>query len=328
MVSVSHPWRVTAHEDPLPTGLTARPLTPADLDAVFSVYAAAELEDAGILAIEREDIAGDWARPSFDLATDSIGVFEGDRPVGAAEVTRGGARAEGAVLPAARGRGIGSLLAGWTEATAARMGASTVGQNAPEGSTADNFLVHRGYRLAHTAWVLELPEGRTLPERPLPEEYEITTLAGDRLERRAHRVVQDAFGEWEGRSPESFEDWAATTVRRPGTQPWQLRLVVTGAGADDVVGVCFTILDGAGCGYVHQLAVDRAHRGLGLGQALLADGFGRAREHGAVRSELSTDSRTGALDLYLKVGMEVTHTWAHRVTDLGDRSTRGAALSS
>ena len=67
---------------------------------------------------------------------------------------------------------------------------------------------------------------------------------------------------------------------------------------------------------MHQLAVDRAHRGTGLAQALLADAFGRAREHGATRSELSTDSRTGALDLYLKVGMEVTQTWTHLVTDL------------
>ena len=35
-----------------------------------------------------------------------------------------------------------------------------------------------------------------------------------------------------------------------------------------------------------------------------------------MRSELSTDSRTGALDLYLKIGMEVTQTWTHLVTDL------------
>ena len=99
----------------LPPGLTARPFTPDDLDAAYAVYSAAELEDSGHLALEPEDIAGDWARPSFDLATDSIGVFDGERLVGAAEVTRGGVRAEGAVLPGERGRGIGSWLAAWTE---------------------------------------------------------------------------------------------------------------------------------------------------------------------------------------------------------------------
>ena len=40
------------------------------------------------------------------------------------------------------------------------------------------------------------------------------------------------------------------------------------------------------------------------------------REEGATHSELSTDSRTGALDLYRKVGMEVTQTWTHLVMDL------------
>lgn len=298
---------------PLPPRLTARPLTNADLDDVYAVYAAAEVEDSGHLAIEPEDIAGDWARPSFDLSSDSIGVLDGDRVVAAGEVTRGGARAEGAVLPEARGRGIGSWLVGWTEARATAMGSTRVGQTTPEGSMPQRLLLSRGYRLGHTSWVLELPAGREVPDRPLPERYSLAT--GDTAERvhAAYEVIQDAFDEWEGRTRDSFEDWAATTVRRPGAQPWQLR-VVEFDGA--VVGASHTVIDGQGVGFVGQLAVARQHRGQGLAQALLADAFGRAREHGATRSELSTDSRTGALDLYRKVGMEVTQTWTHLVTDL------------
>jgi 3-oxoacyl-[acyl-carrier-protein] synthase III len=53
---------------------------------------------------------------------------------------------------------------------------------------------------------------------------------------------------------------------------------------------------------------------LGLAQALLADAFGVARAHGAARATLSTDSRTGALDLYRRVGMQVESTWVHRAT--------------
>jgi GNAT superfamily N-acetyltransferase len=298
---------------PLPPGLTARPLTVADLDAVYAVYATAEVEDSGQLAIEPEDIAGDWARPSFDLTTDSIGVLDGDRVVAAGEVTRGGARAEGAVLPVARGRGIGSWLAAWTEARAAAMGATRVGQTTPEGSMPQRLLLARGYRLGHTSWVLELPEGRAVPDRPLPDGYSLAP--GDTADgvHMAYTVIQDAFDEWEGRVRDSFEDWAATTVRRPGAQPWQLRVVEHDGS---VVGASHTVLDGQGVGYVGQLAVAREHRGRGLAQAMLADAFAQARERGATRSELSTDSRTGALDLYLKVGMEVTQTWTHLVTDL------------
>jgi mycothiol synthase len=60
--------------------------------------------------------------------------------------------------------------------------------------------------------------------------------------------------------------------------------------------------------------VRRDRRGLGLARALLAESFGVAREHGAKRSQLSTDSRTGALGLYERVGMVVTSTWVHRAT--------------
>ncbi len=297
----------------LPSGLTARPLTPDDLDAAFAVYSGAELEDSGHLALDPEDIAGDWARPSFDLATDSIGVFDGDRLVGAAEVTTGGRRAEGAVLPGERGRGIGSWLAAWTEQRAAALGSSRVGQVAPDGSLPQRFLRGRGYTLGHTSWVLELPDGREVQQRSLPHGYAIATGDTDERVHAAHVVVQDAFDEWEGRVRSSFEDWAATTVGRPGAQPWQLR-VVEHDGV--VVGASFTILDSQGVGFVDQLAVQRSHRGQGLAQALLADAFAGARERGATRSELSTDSRTGALDLYLKVGMEVTQVWTHLVTDL------------
>ena len=301
---------------PLPPGLTSRPLTTGDLDAVYAVYAADEVEDSGQLAIEPEDIAGDWARPSFDLAADSIGVLAGDRVVAAAEVTRSGSRAEGAVLPEVRGRGIGSWLVEWTEQRAASMGSSRVGQTTPDDSLPQRLLVSRGYTLGHTSWVLELPEGRDVPERPLPAGYQLATGSTVDRGRAAYEVIQEAFCEWEGRERESYDDWAATTVRRPGTQPWQLRVVER---SGDVVAASFTILDSQGSGFVHQLAVERAHRGQGLAQALLADAFGRARDHGATRSELSTDSRTGALDLYTKVGMEVTQTWTHLVTDLPRR---------
>ena len=297
----------------LPPGMTVRPLTPADLDAAYAVYSRAEVEDSGHLALEREDIEGDWARPSFDLATDSVGVFDGERLVGAAEVTTGGRRAEGAVLPGERGRGIGSWLAAWTEQRAASMGSSRIGQVAPDGSLPQRLLRGRGYTLGHTSWVLELPEGREIPQRSLPAGHTLGTADTVERQHAAYVVIQDAFDEWEGRVRATFEDWAAITVRRPGVQPWQLRVVEHDAV---VVGASFTILDSQGVGYVEQLAVERSHRGKGLAQALLGDAFGQAREHGARRSELSTDSRTGALDLYLKLGMEVTQVWTHLVTEL------------
>jgi len=44
---------------------------------------------------------------------------------------------------------------------------------------------------------------------------------------------------------------------------------------------------------------------------LLADAFSTARRRGRRRAELSTDSRTGALSLYQRVGMQVRLSFTH-----------------
>jgi ribosomal protein S18 acetylase RimI-like enzyme len=69
-------------------------------------------------------------------------------------------------------------------------------------------------------------------------------------------------------------------------------------------------------GYIERLAVRKDQRGQGLAQALLVDAFEHGRQHGAHRSGLSTDSRTGALSLYEKVGMVAVDTWVNRGREL------------
>ncbi|GIL35897.1 GNAT family N-acetyltransferase [Phycicoccus sp. DTK01] len=294
----------------LPAGCTERALTADDLDAAYFVYSSAQLEDSGVVALERADIEADWSRPSMDLATDTRGVLRDGRLVGAVEVARRGSRAEGAVHPHARGHGVGTWLAAWAEARSRATGAASVGQTVPRGSAGHRLLEARGYRDGWTSWVLELPAGARVPERPLPPGYELRTATSDADRHAAHEVIETAFGEWSDRTGETYDEWAAGTVRRPGFEPWNLRVAALG---DEVVGACFTVVDERGCGFVDQVAVAREHRGRGLAQALLADGFGHAAAHGAVRSELSTDSRTGALDLYRRVGMRVAATWVHLV---------------
>jgi len=56
----------------------------------------------------------------------------------------------------------------------------------------------------------------------------------------------------------------------------------------------------------------RDQRNRGHAQALMVDSFAQGRAHGATTSALLTDSRTGALGLYEKVGMRVTSVWVHR----------------
>ncbi len=286
-----------------------RPLVPQDAEAVYELMAAGEVEATGEIHIEPADIVSDWQRPSFDLATQSIGVFDADALVGYAEVVHG-RRADAAVAATHRGRGIGTALARWTQRISVRDGSGLVGMPQPVGSAGEKLLRSLGYRVLWTSWLLAMPAGTTVEPQPLPAGYEIVTAADESELRQVHGVIEDAFLEWAQRERESFEDFLAATVQRPGYEPWNVRAVRDGSGA--IVGASVVLLSGE-VGYVDRLAVRKDQRGRGLARALLADAFAQADAHGATRSELNTDTRTGALGLYQRVGMRVTNTWQHWV---------------
>ncbi len=297
----------------LPAGLSTRPLEKTDAGAVFRLMAAQELADIGQVAIEEADIVSDWARPSHDLGARSVGVWDQDVLVAYAELM-GADRADTSVLPSHRGRGIGTWLAHWLQERGRALGSSAIGMPVPEGSPGDALLASLGFRVRWNSWVLRLPDGASIPDRALPPGHVVRTAEASELP-AAHDVLEDAFLEWSERDREPFEDFLAATTGRPGFEPWNLRVVVDPDGA--VVGVAVVLVSDDGrTGYVDRLAVRRDQRNQGLAQALLVDAFARAREHGTTASELSTDSRTGALDLYRRVGMSVTSNWVNRAIDL------------
>ena len=302
--------------DSLPSGLTTRPLTMADARSVSRVIGDLQRLEIGSADIEEADIIGDWQVPSVDLATMTIGVFAEDRLVGYAEASRHGT-CDAAVHPQWHGQGIGTALARWMQERSRELGATVVGMPVPVGKSGDSLLERLGYRVRWTSWVLQLPAGKTIPERPLPAGYTVRAARPDEY-RTVHQVIEDAFQEWAEREPKGFEYFEAGVVGRPGFEPWQVRVV---EGPDGIVGAVVLIMarDEEGTlveGYVQSLAVRRDHRGLGLAQALLVDAFSLARDHGAPVNGLATDSRTGALGLYEKVGMEVTQTWVNRAVDV------------
>jgi GNAT superfamily N-acetyltransferase len=296
----------------LPDGLTQRPLRHEDSAAVTDVMAAQELEDAGVVMIDEADIIGDWQKPSFDLASSTVGVFDGDRLVAYAEVS-GTDRGDAAVHPDHRGRGIGTALALWMQETARAKGLTTIGMPVPVGSPGEKLLTSMGYRPRWNSWVLALPEGKVIEEQPLADGYTVGEATEDQWP-EVHTLLEDAFLEWSRRERETWEDFHAQVVQRPGFEPWNVRVATDPSG--EVVGAAIVYVDTLGAGYIPKLGVRRDQRNRGLARALLADSFTVSRAHGARTSELGTDSRTGALSLYEKVGMEVISNWVNLAISL------------
>ena len=295
-----------------PAGFTTRPLTAEDLDGIFDLIAACERNATGVADIDPEDIRADWARPGFDLATDSVAICDGDLIVATAEVFKN--RADVNVHPTFEGRGLGAWLLRWTEERSRAMRRPTVGQtlaDTEQGAAA--LLQHHGYGYGHTSWMLAI-QMETRPAEPeLPEGITVRTFVPGQDDHATYRVVEDAFNEWPNREPATFDEWAALTIRRQDFEPELLQLAMDG---ERVVGVVYSIDYPGDDGWIQQVAVAATHRHRGIARALLQRAFATSWDRGDHVCGLSTDSRTGALGLYEKVGMQVIRSYTNFVKAL------------
>lgn len=78
------------------------------------------------------------------------------------------------------------------------------------------------------------------------------------------------------------------------------RAVIDGQLIGACTGVC-----SLGLGYVHELFVEEAHRGAGVGSALLAEAEGFCADHGARRLALRTHRDGGGVQFYEHRGWHV-----------------------
>jgi ribosomal protein S18 acetylase RimI-like enzyme len=283
--------------------LTARPAVLADADAVTALLNAGELEVHDEAESDRDELVESWTRPALDRERDTVVVRDRDTVVAYGEIYR--ERADARVLAGYRGRGIGTALVGWWTVRAAEHGHDRAGQTVSDHDHAAVALLESlGCTRDYTAWILDRALSPSAPQAPvLPAGYTLRDLA-DGEERDAWQVIETAFARWPGRPPGRFDDWAATSVAAPGFQRWRAPVVVA---PDGIVGVAM-LRPYATEGWVQQVAVADAHRGRGLGAALLTHAF-RTFHAAGLPTGLSTDDRTGALELYRHVGMTVRRSY-------------------
>jgi ribosomal protein S18 acetylase RimI-like enzyme len=213
------------------------------------------------------------------------------------------------VRPSHRGRGIGSALLEWTEGRAAETGEHAVTQmvTAANLAAAELFRGH-GYGPAETAWLLQIRfEDGPPPSPATPEGITIRTYRSGEDDEAAYRVIEDAFNEWRERTRQTFEEWRAMWVSHPAFAPALSPLAFDG---DELVGaIVYLDYPESDEGWVQQLATKASHRHRGIARALLHHAFGMAYAAGKPACGLSTNSLTGALSLYEKVGMHVRRSY-------------------
>ncbi|MFE0385039.1 GNAT family N-acetyltransferase [Streptomyces bungoensis] len=286
----------------LPPGYRAGPATVSDVSAVHRLVSACERAVHGRVQTDLGGVSAVLARPGLVPEVDTLLVHDQAGQLAArAWVNR---RSEVDVHPRHRGRGLGTVLLDWTVARARQAGSAQIVQTVPDGDTAAVALLRsRGYEPMVTEWLLEfvMPDEPAVPEPPAG----ITVRpfrSGD--EHAAHQLIEDAFDEWQQRRM-SYAEWAQHTVERPTFAPAMSALAFDGTR---LVGAAMSLdLPESGEGYVEEVAVHRDHRNQGIARLLLCHSFRAFHRQGRRTCTLATHSDTGALALYLRVGMTVRY---------------------
>jgi len=285
-----------------PASLSRRPLRVDDAAAALALQHAYDLEFLGEPMMDVEDLLSELTTPELDLQTDTLGCWTANDELAAFGLLSPRGRIDHAV--AAERPELRTPILDWVEGRARTHGLASTDQFLPRNDfTGAERLTARGYAVSYTAWILRLVDDAALTTRTLPRGYRVRPFEPADAA-AVFTVIQDAFGEWDARPRRSFADWEAETLNRPGVDTSHFRVATF---EDEVIGSCI-VYDSDSEAWVSQLATRRDHRGRGVAQQLLAETFLAARARGLSDGGLSTDTRTGALDLYLRLGMEVRHT--------------------
>ena len=279
------------------------PLSLADAPVLLTLFHTYDQRFFGEPLMDSDDLLSDLQSPEFDLAADSRAYrTSAGELVAAGFLARN--RIEAQFAEGWEDPELKERLVDFAEQRAGERDVDFVEQFvAAEDRSGANWLAGRGYELHHTAWILTLDPETPITGRTLPAGYAVRPFEMADAE-QLHRVIIGAFGEWDDSPAQSFAVWRAATFDRATVDPSAFRVATF---RDEVIGGC-TVFDSAGEAWVSHLAVDKAHRHRGVAQQLLADAYAAARERGVPDAGLSTDTRTGALDLYVRLGMRVKFT--------------------
>jgi mycothiol synthase len=293
-----------------------RPLTAADVSSLTRTYAAVEAQDHTGDHYSEQDVRDELGEG------ETIASIAPDGTV-VAFARLFGTFLDGAVLPEARGRGLGRRLLVWGERRARELHHESIRVDVHQDNAGKEALVRAaGYEPVRWEHRMTRVIDDALPDVPAtPAGLTLTPYAceHDDAVRLAHG---EAFGDHWGSIAPDAERWAHAYTGRRAFRPDLSRLVLDD---DEVAGYLLSYFweaDAAASGvreaFVGQLGVRAPWRRRGLGGLLLAAALRSYRDAGYERAVLTVDTAnaTGALGIYERAGFAVQATSAAWVKQL------------
>lgn len=306
-----------------------RPAADHDIDQLSAFLNACTLAHQGIARSSPEDIRARIHRNGAEPGRDSFVVRVDERIVGFAHIWRDDpdeikffARSH----PDERGRGVGGLLVQLCEQRASQLPATRLTTTTwAADASAPSLLVTYGYRPVRYFMKMEIGTADVPNEPSWPLQVDRSDLASyPDATTTLYRAWSEAFaGHW-GQSDESeAEFWnERRTSKIKAAFPFDPTLWLVALRDGSVIGFCLCEMgtgESALIGRISEVGVVPAHRGNGLGYALLVAGLNELRSRGARSMVLDVDAEneTSAVRVYEKAGMS-----AHPAFTIWEKSNR------
>ncbi|MGI8588660.1 MAG: GNAT family N-acetyltransferase [Chloroflexia bacterium] len=261
-------------------------------------------------------VAEFYGHPAFELERDARLVWAGDTPVAAAICyptihfhDRTPGNFEIFVVPDARGHGLGGRLLAHLEQAAWARGhhvlETTVDQHDEPGR---RFLLAHGFKIVGQAMRLVRPAGAPMPPVALPPGFDIWSLDDEPDAPEIYRDLCNRLGAYDSGysliEPEEME----ATARQPAWEPAGIFVLEDPVGRD--VGVISASGAGSASGYLHEIRLDPAYRGRGLGTALVGTALGYLAAGGVDEVALDTEAADSPpYRLAARCGFVEQHRW-------------------
>jgi mycothiol synthase len=294
---------------PALAGLTWRPITRDDLDALVNLAKTCYLSDGGIHSMfELEEIISQFFPDEPGAA---IGALNAEGQLVACntvhlrdESGRQRAVIVGLVRPDMRGRGLGTYLMRWSQVQAQNL---LVGAAANQQvltirtesltETAHHLYLAHGFQNMFEELVMERDLHLPLPDRPLPPDVTITDWQPE-LADQFFQAYHAAFRERPGFPGYSADQWITRVTENDHKPEWSLLAYVDGVPVGFVIGNIELALDPPG-GHIWQIGVVPAQRRRGVASALLVETMRRMQAAGAVSARLEVHvNNPGAIQTY------------------------------